>query len=395
MVLASCPLGSELNPSLAAGGASSSSPATVASGSSVKVSAVGDSESPPVNVSPPTRSYASVANPGIGLTRMGNPTKHVSGIPFILIPDENVATVKEEFKDYIFAQFHGPPPDMGRIIGVVNALWARSGPRIFVHRIGPGTFLLRVTNPRTRSILLSRNLCNIAGHPMFVAPWSPDFTPEKPPLTKAQVTVEFRGIPYLLFNDESLARIVSGVGEPKALHPETARRETFEVAKILIEVNLLEELPSKLISGFSDGREFQIDVKYPWLPPKCSSCSEFGHSATHCPKAPAPSEAKRDHPRSKSRGSRSRKRGGRRSSRQGRQLARSKSPDVAPQASRSPASIASQVSVPITSPVVADEGKQQSVPGQAFAVEPGDVLGGKEPFFLVRCKNSSRKAAST
>jgi len=73
---------------------------------------------------------------------MGNPTKHVSGIPFILIPDENVAAAKEEFKDYIFAQFHGPPPDMGRIIGVVNVLWARSGPRIFVHRIGPGTFLL-------------------------------------------------------------------------------------------------------------------------------------------------------------------------------------------------------------------------------------------------------------
>ncbi|KAL1205202.1 hypothetical protein V5N11_016053 [Cardamine amara subsp. amara] len=217
--------------------------------------------------SPPTEKlWSSRLKDSTLLQESGTPTEHITGVPFILIPDENVEEAKEEFKDYIYAQFHGEAPDMGRVIGVVNALWARSGPRIFVHKIGEGTFLLRVSNIRTREILLSRNLWNIAGKPMFVAPWSPNFTPEKPPLTKARVMVEFRGIPYLLFKTE--------------------RKENFEVAKILVEVNLLKELPSKLISGFSDGREFPVEVSYPWLPPKCSICSDFGHGTTHCPKRP-------------------------------------------------------------------------------------------------------------
>ena len=343
---------------------------------------------------PPPRSYAAVARPGAGLAKLGTPTKHVSGVPFILIPDANVEAAKEEFKDYIYAQFHGPSPDMGRIIGEVNVLWARSGPRIFVHRIGPGTFLLRATNPRTRAILLSRNLWNIAGHPMFVAPWSPDFTPEKPPLTKAQVTVEFRGVPYLLFNDESLSRIASGVGEPIALHPETARKETFEVAKILVEVNLLEELPTKLVSGFSDGREFQIEVSYPWLPPKCSSCGEFGHTSLRCPSVPA-SQAKRDQPRSKSRGAR--RRGGRGGSRQGRVLSRSKSPPAA-----APASLENSPKSPSPSRAngVAGVGAAECIHSHAQA--PGDspaptgaVPAAEAPFLLVSHKNSSRKAART
>lgn len=78
---------------------------------------------------------------------------------------------------------------MGRIIGVVNAIWARSGPRIFIHRIGDGTFLLKVISPRVRETILSRNMWSIVGHPMFVAPWSPDFNPDTPPISSAVVTV--------------------------------------------------------------------------------------------------------------------------------------------------------------------------------------------------------------
>lgn len=184
------------------------------------------------------------------LESVGSPTQHVTGDPFVLIPDEDITAARDELKEF-----------MGRLIGVINAIWARTGPRIFVHKIGPESFLLRVVNPRTRSILLSRNLWNIAGHPMFVAPWSPDVTPEKPPLTKAQVTVEFCGIPYFLFDK---SRIATGVGKPISLAPETERKQNFQVAKILVEVNFLRDLPTKLVSGLQNGKEFKVSITYPW-----------------------------------------------------------------------------------------------------------------------------------
>lgn len=217
------------------------------------------------------------------LEEIGSPSQHISGVPFVLIPDDNIAAAREEFKDFIFAQFQGNPPEMGRVIGVVNALWACSGPPIYVHNIGPGSFLLRVSNPRTRAILLGRNVWNIAGFPMFVSPWSPEFTPDSPPITSASITAEFRGVPYLLFNNESLSRIATTVGKPIALAPETERKENFEVAKVLARVDLTKDLPSKVISGFSDGREVEIDVSYPWLPPQCSECNAYGHDLVRCP----------------------------------------------------------------------------------------------------------------
>ncbi|KAH0898056.1 hypothetical protein HID58_047624, partial [Brassica napus] len=77
------------------------------------------------------------------LEELGTSTQHVSGAPFVLIPDDNLEDAKEEFKDFLFARFQGDAPPVGRIIGVINAVWARNGPRIFVHKIGDGSFLLK------------------------------------------------------------------------------------------------------------------------------------------------------------------------------------------------------------------------------------------------------------
>ncbi|KAG2269053.1 hypothetical protein Bca52824_063608 [Brassica carinata] len=166
---------------------------------------------------------------------------------------------------------------MGRIIGVVNALWARNGPGIFVHNVDEGEFLLKVTNTKTREFLLSRTCWNVAGFPMFVAPWSPDFTPDEAPLTQAVVPVELMNVLYLLFNKESLSRLATTVGKPVSLYPETEHKENFKVAKLYVKVDLTKPLPRKIIYGFSNGKETMIEVIYPWLPMKCELCKKFGH----------------------------------------------------------------------------------------------------------------------
>ncbi|KAG5380607.1 hypothetical protein IGI04_028449 [Brassica rapa subsp. trilocularis] len=231
----------------------------------------------------PVKNYAALLKSSAQLQELGTPSEHVSGVPFVLIPDENIEAAKLEFKDFIYARFHGDYPSMGKIIGVVNAVWAKTGPRIFVHNIGQGRYLLRVTNPKSREVLLSRTCWNIGGLPMFVAPWSPDYSPDEPPLTSAIVPVEMRNVPYMLFNKESLSRIATAVGKPDSLAPETERKENFEVAKLYVRVDLTAPLPHKIISGFSNGREVQIDVSYPWLPVKCDTCKRFGHKTDRCP----------------------------------------------------------------------------------------------------------------
>ncbi|KAJ4911054.1 hypothetical protein Rs2_05675 [Raphanus sativus] len=246
-----------------------------------------------VNIAPPgsvstmkpatsVRNYANVTKNSAQLQELGTPSEHVSGVPFVLIPDENFEAAKLEFKDFIYARFHGDYPSMGKVIGVVNAIWAKAGPRIFVHNIGKGMYLLRVTNPRAREHLLSRTCWNIGGLPMFVAPWAPDFSPDEPLLTSAIVPVEMRNVPYLLFNNESLSRIATAIGIPDSVAPETERKENFEVAKLFVRVDLTTQLPHKIVSGFSNGKEVVIDVTYPWLPVKCDACKKYGHKMDSC-----------------------------------------------------------------------------------------------------------------
>ncbi|CAA7053092.1 unnamed protein product [Microthlaspi erraticum] len=208
------------------------------------------------------RKWSNLFSQPAHLEEIGTPTQHISGAPFVLIPDENLESAKEEFKDFLFARFHGDCPPMGRIIRVLNAIWARSGPRIFVHNIGPGTYLLRVPNPRTKELLLSRNAWNIAGLPMFVAPWSPEFTPDDLSLSSTVVPVELRNVPYLLFNNESLSRIATAV------------------------VDLTKTLQDTVITGFTNGREVEVQVLYPWLPLKCGLCGKYGHSSPSCKRSP-------------------------------------------------------------------------------------------------------------
>ncbi|KAF3503920.1 hypothetical protein F2Q69_00044215 [Brassica cretica] len=229
----------------------------------------------------PMKNYADLLKNSAQLQELGTPVEHVSGAPFVIIPDENIEAAKLEFKDFIYARFHGEYPSMGKIIGVVNA------------------------------VLLSRTCWNIGGLPMFVAPWSPDYSPDEPPLTTAIVPVEIRNVPYLLFNRESLSRIATAVGKPDSLAPETERKENFEVAKLYVRVDLTTPLPSRIISGFSNGREVEIDVSYPWLPVKCDVCKKFGHSSVKCAvgeikAAPAKTGARKTPPHTSRRRSKSR-----------------------------------------------------------------------------------------
>lgn len=115
----------------------------------------------------------------------------------------------------------------------------------------------------------------------------PEFTPEQPPMTSTTVGVEFRGVPYLLFNKESLCRIATAVGKPISLAPERERKENFEVAKLTVQVNLLKELPKRIVSEFSNGREVEISVFYPWLPERCANCNAYGHDILHCSRKPS------------------------------------------------------------------------------------------------------------
>ncbi|KAG2320503.1 hypothetical protein Bca52824_013716 [Brassica carinata] len=69
----------------------------------------------------PFNNYTSLLKSTKEIKELGAPSKHISCVSFVFIPDDNIEAAKEEL-------FHGNVPPMGMIIGVLNAVWAKSGP---------------------------------------------------------------------------------------------------------------------------------------------------------------------------------------------------------------------------------------------------------------------------
>ncbi|CAF1980120.1 unnamed protein product [Brassica napus] len=123
---------------------------------STKVEAEVTTKRPSTSKSLAVKNYANLLKDSAQLEELGTPTEHISGVLFVLILDANIAAAKEESREFVYARFYSEFPAMGRIIGVVNAIWAKAGPRVFVHNIGEGAYLLRVTKAKSRESILAR-----------------------------------------------------------------------------------------------------------------------------------------------------------------------------------------------------------------------------------------------
>ncbi|XP_010541758.1 PREDICTED: uncharacterized protein LOC104815137 [Tarenaya hassleriana] len=201
------------------------------------------------------------------------------------IPEMLQASSKE-WDDFIIGQFYGRSPTMNKIIGVVNAIWARGGARIRVHNMGKGTFLFKIPNARLKSSILMRNFWYIGDCPMFISAWNPNHRPEKPALHSVPTWVTLTNVSEKLFDSDSLSRIATCVGEPLYLHPLTEAKEVFNFAKIYVEVSLAKPPPKSIAITLPGEEERFISVAYEWLPPSCDHCLEVGHNVKHCPNIP-------------------------------------------------------------------------------------------------------------
>ncbi|KAJ4917338.1 Uncharacterized protein Rs2_02888 [Raphanus sativus] len=56
----------------------------------------------------------------------------------------------------------------------------------------------------------------------------------------------------------------------------------MDVARVLVEVNLMKPLLPKICFMDKDQRHVTVLVKYMWLPPCCTTCNGWGHVETEC-----------------------------------------------------------------------------------------------------------------
>ncbi|XP_010445926.1 PREDICTED: uncharacterized protein LOC104728667 [Camelina sativa] len=120
--------------------------------------------------------------------------------------------------------------------------------------------------------------------PMLVSKWTPLVEEAQPALRSVSLWVTLKNVPSTMFTEKGLEFLFSAVGKPIRLHPTTESCTKFDEAKMLVEADLTRELPREYVFMGEEDRELESTVQYsyPWLPPRCTGCSKWGHLSSTC-----------------------------------------------------------------------------------------------------------------
>ena len=95
------------------------------------------------------------------------------------------------------------------------------------------------------------------------------------------------------WSPQSLSKISSLLGKPIQSDRLTASMDRISYARVLVEINLMEDLPCSVRIGLPNGSLLEQPVIYEYLPVFCRTCHVIGYSTANCGKQTARSSRAR------------------------------------------------------------------------------------------------------
>lgn len=207
-----------------------------------------------------------------------------NGVARVSIPYDIVDEGSPLWERFVVGYFMGDAPHVGTIHATVNRIWRPAGSqsRVDVQFLNPTTVLFRFDNFASRERVLKRRYWHLADVPFVVNEWRPETANIRPDLSAMPLWVDLKDVPGYLYSQKGLRYLGDITGNFIRLHPNTERCTRLDMARVLVEVDLTKPMTEKICITDKQGGEVSIVVSYPWLPPRCSDCSKWGHKAVDC-----------------------------------------------------------------------------------------------------------------
>lgn len=183
----------------------------------------------------------------------------IDGVADIEIPAEVFEDVAPLWRSYVVGYFMGDSPFIGSIHSTVNRIWSSPKSKIDVQFISKRTVLFRIEDELMRKRVLRRKYWHIADVPLVVTEWNPETAQDPPDLTAIPLWVDLVNVLGYLYSLAGLTFLSRTTGKFVKLHPNTERCVRMDVARVLVEVNLMQPLPEKIC--FKDKNQGSITVE--------------------------------------------------------------------------------------------------------------------------------------
>ncbi|KAG9457830.1 hypothetical protein H6P81_002338 [Aristolochia fimbriata] len=203
------------------------------------------------------------------------------GKPAVFFQQSLIDSQAEKFKFCLVGKFPKWRPSLSQIREWATAKWRLKGLwsiTLLDHR----HVFVTLDNEDDMVRVWARNRWFVEGHLMKVFKWFPTFVPSQGEPPSAAIWVSLPFLPVAFFQEELLSPIAALAGKVLAIDGPTRNLSRTNVARVCVEVDLLEEdVPWRVWVGVGEGGFWQ-DLCYERLPSYCTHCRQQGHSTKAC-----------------------------------------------------------------------------------------------------------------
>lgn len=115
------------------------------------------------------------------------------------------------------------------------------------------------------------------GVPLILKKWDTKFDFQQEFPTTIPLWVRFPNLPLNCWGPVTLSKIASSLGEPVYADECTKNQTRISYARVLVDMDTTQELPTVVEIIEPSGRVFTQKVEYDWKPAYCKKCVEYGH----------------------------------------------------------------------------------------------------------------------
>ncbi|XP_020684494.1 uncharacterized protein LOC110101071, partial [Dendrobium catenatum] len=163
----------------------------------------------------------------------------------------------------------------------IRRQWGRFG-EFQLSTIGVDCFACTFNSADARDAVLCGGPWFFSGNIVGLDKWTPEFSPRSLEGLTSPVWIRLPQLPLQYWDQETLIRIASMIGEPMWIDAQTGRIGRREYARVCVKLDLARKLQSGIwINGWK-GRFYQ-HVEYEGLGLSCFECGRIGHRKDLCP----------------------------------------------------------------------------------------------------------------
>lgn len=199
-------------------------------------------------------------------------------------PMEVLKQGNEKFKNCLVGTFSKGFLPFAKVTEFARKAWGPKG-LIHVSQKDSHNFLFKFSEVNDVNSILARGTWFVERRPLLLHRWGTN------PCQKSTTPlwVKFENIPDSYWTREGLSWLASCIGKPLCADTNTSRLEVLPFAKLCVEYNIGNELPTSLDVEVLDPVSEKIMVEkvlvsYPAKPLICNACKSLGHLVGACPK---------------------------------------------------------------------------------------------------------------